>query len=237
MKTKLFPQAQTSYESFLEMVRSGIPGRVLIKKRILIPAVTLLLIFMKHYEPFNFIAAGMERERVLVFIAQENPSVPAGERALLAEAILDRAKRLEIPANVRIDGRPVNRVHFLTALIRVESTFYRFAVSSADARGYMQVMPATALWMDGLRGTSTPAPLLFHTGTNIERGVAYLNMLFKEMPDARLVCLAYNAGPNAVRAGYYEERYWVKILTHYRELERGDFFAKAKGQVTSPTRL
>ncbi|MBI3395888.1 MAG: lytic transglycosylase domain-containing protein [Spirochaetia bacterium] len=229
MKTMKFKETVQKLEGFLTKARKqGIPGRFFIKKRVLVPSIAVLLIFMKQYEPLNYLESAAQRERVMLFIAKENKQIAPAERNLLVESILTESRRLEIPRTMQIDGRPVNKVHFLTALIRVESVFHRYAVSPVDARGYMQLMPSTVAWMDGVRGTSTPSGNLFHTATNLERGVSYLNMLFREMPDVRQVCLAYNAGPGAVRAGLYEERYWTRILDFYRELEKGDLAPKGR---------
>lgn len=54
-------------------------------------------------------------------------------------------------------------------LIQVESAFRKFAVSSAGARGYMQVMP---FWTRAL-GTGDPS-VLFHLQTNLRFGCVIL---------------------------------------------------------------
>ncbi len=147
------------------------------------------------------------------------------------ETILRQSERLRLPDHerFRVDGRRVHPAYFLTALIAVESTFKREAVSHADARGYMQLMPQTVAWMDDnlLIGDATEIADLFQTATNLSRGVSYLNFLIEEMDDLRLVCLAYNAGPGAVRRGFWVERYWEKIPAHYREIEAGAFQVRA----------
>lgn len=79
------------------------------------------------------------------------------------------------------------------AVIQVESNFNPTAVSSAGARGLMQLMPGTAARYDlGIQQ-------LFSPGLNIEAGVqhlAYLKTLFPNNVD--FVLAAYNAGEQNV---------------------------------------
>jgi len=79
------------------------------------------------------------------------------------------------------------------ALIRQESRFNPSAVSSTGARGLMQIMPATAEYMnDG------DASLLSHPETNITVGQKYVKYLLKDKSvnnDLFKMAIAYNAGP------------------------------------------
>ena len=60
-------------------------------------------------------------------------------------------------------------VDLILGLIQVESNFRRHAISSAGARGYMQVMPFwTRVLADG------DAAVLFHTATNLRYGCVIL---------------------------------------------------------------
>ncbi|MGI9133191.1 MAG: lytic transglycosylase domain-containing protein, partial [Rhodoferax sp.] len=85
-------------------------------------------------------------------------------------------------------------------LIQVESNFRKFAVSSAGARGYMQVMPFwTRMLGDGDAGT------LFHMQTNLRFGCVILrHYLEREQGDLFLALGRYNGSrgqapyPNAV---------------------------------------
>ncbi len=185
----------------------------------------------------QYLAARKEaRLRIGAYVAFKNPHKSKAERMQLVEVILDQSERLRIPEHFYIDGLSVHPAYFLTALIGVESTFYRDAVSHADARGYMQLMPATVAWMDVnllSEGNVTELDRLFEARTNVARGVSYLNFLIKEMDDIRLVCLAYNAGPGNVRRGYWVEEYWTRVHANYREIRRGEFlFREVRGTVT-----
>lgn len=99
------------------------------------------------------------------------------------------------------------------AIIKTESNFNPFAVSSAPAYGLMQLVPASGGregWRIAKGEDGIPSKhYLFEPENNIELGVAYLNILsFKQLervenPIAREYCVisAYNTGPsNVLRA-------------------------------------
>ena len=92
-------------------------------------------------------------------------------------------------------------------LIEVESGFRKYAVSSAGARGYMQVMP---FWVKeiGARGHN-----LFHLRTNLRYGCTILrHYLDMERGDLYRALGRYNGSlgkpeyPNLVRAAWH--KYW-----------------------------
>lgn len=93
-------------------------------------------------------------------------------------------------------------------LVQVESNFRKFAVSSAGARGYMQVMP---FWTRVI-GDSDPGKL-FHMQTNLRFGCVILrHYLDRENGDLFMTLGRYNGSrgkspyPNAVFAN---QRLWV----------------------------
>ncbi len=89
----------------------------------------------------------------------------------------------------------------LHAVAHVESRHSTMAVSSAGARGVMQVMPGTAA-----RFGVDHAVALHHAPTNLEVSAAYLKTLQGRFgTDLPLVLAAYNAGEGAV------ERYGRRI--------------------------
>ncbi|UCF89678.1 MAG: transglycosylase SLT domain-containing protein [bacterium] len=79
----------------------------------------------------------------------------------------------------------------IRAVMEVESDYNRFAVSSAGARGLMQLMPETALQL-GVKNIWDPRQ-------NIHAGTAYLKRFISRFSgNMELALAAYNAGPNAV---------------------------------------
>jgi len=101
------------------------------------------------------------------------------------------------------------------AVVRAESAFDHLAVSSAGARGLMQLMPTTALEV-GVRD-------VFHPQQNLEGGIYYLRSLLDRFGgDYRLALAGYNAGPGAVeRFGgvppYAETMDYVERVFRYRQ--------------------
>jgi len=99
-------------------------------------------------------------------------------------------------------------VSLVLGLIQVESNFRKFAVSSAGARGYMQVMP---FWTRVI-GDADPAKL-FHMQTNLRFGCVILrHYLDRERGDLFLTLGRYNGSrgrapyPDAVFAN---QRFWT----------------------------
>ena len=92
--------------------------------------------------------------------------------------------------------------HLINGVIKAESDFCVRAVSSAGARGLMQLMPGT------IRELGIKDP--FDIDQNIDGGARYLRQMLDLFGgDIRLALAAYNAGPRAV------ERY--KGIPPYRE--------------------
>ena len=104
--------------------------------------------------------------------------------------------RCPIPARYRrafVDASRETRLPLalLTAVARVESEFRAEGVSSAGARGLLQVMPSTARELKA-----------DHPTENVLAGARYLRLQFDRFASADLALAAYNAGPAAViRAG------------------------------------
>jgi soluble lytic murein transglycosylase-like protein len=103
----------------------------------------------------------------------------------------------------------------IRAVIRVESDFDPRATSRTNARGLMQLMPATAARME--------VTDVFDPRQNVFGGVRYLRILANLFNgDLELTVAAYNAGEGAVmRYGGippYEETigYVAKVLAYYR---------------------
>lgn len=94
---------------------------------------------------------------------------------------------------------------FVYAIIRQESSFREDAVSTAGARGLMQVMPRTASVVSKASHINyTNQNQLFISQKNINIGIAYLQQLAKRFSNHPiLIAAAYNAGPRQVV-------YWLK---------------------------
>jgi len=85
----------------------------------------------------------------------------------------------------------------VTALIRQESRFEPAIRSHVGATGLMQVMPATAQWIEGQAGY--PATDLEQPDPNIKLGTWYLAYTHREYDNHSLYAVAsYNAGPGNV---------------------------------------
>ncbi len=85
-------------------------------------------------------------------------------------------------------------------VIRQESAFDPEAVSSAGARGLMQLMPATAKYVAKKLGLQyTKDKLTSDTNFNISLGRAYLSELLNDHGGSYVLAIAaYNAGPGRV---------------------------------------
>jgi soluble lytic murein transglycosylase-like protein len=107
----------------------------------------------------------------------------------------------------------INRLppELITAVIRVESSFDRDAVSFKGAQGLMQLMPETA---DDL-GISNP----FDPRANIFGGTRLLKNHLHEFRSLKKALIAYNAGPTWVRnrKGIPKETkdYIRKVIKYY----------------------
>src|SRR5262245_34236259 len=87
----------------------------------------------------------------------------------LEKRIPDRQQRLELLRTVQYEAtRARLDPQLVLGVIEVESGFRKYAVSTAGARGYMQVMP---FW---IKLIGAPKDNLFHLRTNIAYGCAIL---------------------------------------------------------------
>lgn len=87
----------------------------------------------------------------------------------LARRIPDRARRIALLKTVQYEAtRAGLDPQFILGVIQVESAFRKYAVSSAGARGYMQIMPFWTKVLERKRDN------LFHLRTNVRYGCVIL---------------------------------------------------------------
>jgi len=104
---------------------------------------------------------------------------------------------------------------FVSAVIKCESSFNPLAVSRVSARGLMQIMPDTGVWLAGKLGIEGYTPeLLFEPETSIRMGayyLAHLSNLFSGSP--AMVAAAYHAGDGNVKAWALRHGEDMKTIT------------------------
>jgi len=127
----------------------------------------------------------------------------------LEKRMPDRQARLEFLKTVRYEAQRAGLdPQLVLGLIEVESGFKKYAVSSAGARGFMQVMP---FWVKLI---GSPDSNLFHLRTNLRFGCTILrHYLDIEKGDLYRALGRYNGSlgrpeyPNMVRGAW--ERKWA----------------------------
>ncbi len=149
------------------------------------------------------------------YIRQKNPQIPVGEIDRLVNTIFRESKNLKLPENATILGKKVDPFIFLVALIETESTFNKYAISYANAKGYVQILPQTAMWLKEKENLAISLSELHSTEINVMLGVKYLNILSIQFNDLKFITLSYNAGDGNVKKGIYDIRYWIKIQKNY----------------------
>jgi len=98
--------------------------------------------------------------------------------------------------------------YFLTAMMKTESSFDPNAVSPKDARGLMQIMPATGAWIaTQIKLYPFHPDLLFDPATNIRMGAWYIASLAEEFDGNQIIALAaYNGGRGNVTKWLLEDK-------------------------------
>ncbi|MBF0392003.1 MAG: lytic transglycosylase domain-containing protein [Alphaproteobacteria bacterium] len=104
-----------------------------------------------------------------------------------------------VPSSYSLADQPEKAL--LLAVIRQESAFQPEVVSSAGARGLMQLMPATAKKVaSGLKMNYSPSRLVTDPHYNMRLGTAYLGEVLDSFSGSYVLAIAaYNAGPARVR--------------------------------------
>jgi soluble lytic murein transglycosylase-like protein len=129
----------------------------------------------------------------------------------LESRIKDPHERITILKRVHYEATRVGLdPELVLALIQVESNFDRFAISSAGARGLMQVMP---FWLDEI---GRPDDNLFDIGTNLRFGCTILNIyLQREKGDMRRALARYNG---SVGKNWYPQRVYTAVRKRWYRL-------------------
>ncbi|WP_353959915.1 lytic transglycosylase domain-containing protein [Aquisalimonas lutea] len=108
--------------------------------------------------------------------------------------IRDHGERLELLRQVHAEARRADlSPELVLAVIQVESNFNRFAISSAGARGLMQIMP---FWLEEI---GRPDANLFRVRTNLRFGTTILRYyLDRENGDLTRALARYNGSTGQV---------------------------------------
>ncbi len=170
----------------------------------------------QQYEPMAASVRAALHAAVSDAVAPTLPIPDAGERAQwlaemsrrLAKRIPDEAYRKELLTSIHYEAtRAGLDPQMVLGLIQVESAFRKYAISSAGARGYMQVMP---FWIKVIGRADDN---LFHMRTNLRYGCTILrHYLDIEKGNLFRALGRYNGSlgkaeyPNMVRAAW--ERNW-----------------------------
>lgn len=149
-----------------------------------------------------------EFERIMSVLNERAPGWGIELREHVAQAIAEES-----------DAAGLDPI-LVMAVIDVESEFQQQATSVVGARGLMQIRPATLMWVAQREGVKlSRAELESDPALNVRLGVRYLKYL-KELFRGRLdlTLMAYNAGPNRLKAGLKEKNteQWVNYVRAVR---------------------
>ncbi len=172
----------------------------------------------QQYEPLAASVRAALHAAVSDAAAPMLPIADAGERARwlaemsrrLQKRIPDASYRAELLTSIHYEAtRAGLDPQLVLGLIQVESNFRKYAISSAGARGYMQVMP---FW---LKVMNRPDDNLFHLRTNLRYGCTILrHYLDIEKGDLYRALGRYNgslgkaAYPKLVRGAWERQWHW-----------------------------
>jgi len=131
------------------------------------------------------VAAGAHAKQAAA-AAPRIPALPAQNESVVGRCPIPTRFR---PAFERAARDTGFQLSMLVAVAQVESRFKPNARSKADARGLLQVLPATAASLK----LSADNP-----SSNVLAGARYLRLLLDRYSRTDLALAAYNAGPTAV---------------------------------------
>lgn len=169
-------------------------------------------------------------ERIALAILERHPS------GLPKAAVRETAAAVVAEAHAN-DLDPM----LVLALIRVESTNWNWSRSGRDARGLMQVLPATGKALARSSHVAWAGPdSLYDPRVNVRLGTRYLAEMQRRFGSVDRALAAYNEGPNRlarqIARNLEPEDYATKILwfaERYRAIAaRGDDLAPGIARVT-----
>jgi soluble lytic murein transglycosylase-like protein len=136
------------------------------------------------------VAAGARDDRGATTLVPRLPALPTTGRLASNRCPIPSKFR---PAFTSAANDTGFQLSMLVAVAQVESRFVSSAVSTKDARGLLQVLPATgaSLRLD----VNDPA-------TNVLAGARYLRILLDRYDRTDLALAAYNAGPTRIDADH-----------------------------------
>lgn len=124
------------------------------------------------------------------------------------------------------------------AIAKVESDFNPLALSSAGARGVMQIMPATA---ENVFGVSRER--LFHAQTNIKLGLEFIKQLLAKYDQRLDIALSHYNGGSGVKGenGHLyvipsTQAYVNKVLAYYRQFDIKPYYSPFHNQHLARTK-
>jgi soluble lytic murein transglycosylase-like protein len=201
------------------------------------PAVRAEYIVLRSGQRFNVTAYEIVQDKFRLQIAGGFVEVPANE----VVAIEPEEVFTPLPVAAAVAKAPFRELiqsaaakysvdpDLITSVIAAESNFNPNAVSRRNARGLMQLLPATAVQL-GVRN-------IFDPGENINAGTRYLRDLLKLYGnDLALTLAAYNAGPERVQQ-YGRVPPFAETVTYVRRVKRAYGQRKAGTHPKKPTVL
>lgn len=96
---------------------------------------------------------------------------------------------------------------FVFAVIECESGFDKDAVSYLGAKGLMQIMPETFLWLQEKRGERLDEESVFTPEVAIDYGCYFYGMLMSQFENEATAVAAYHAGANQVEKWLGDKNY------------------------------
>lgn len=168
--------------------------------------------------------------------------------AILTEIVSDYKTFLSEDDKAKLPGQIVeaaNRFgydpYFVAGLIETESSFNNHAVSTAGARGLLQLVPSTAQALAEELGMPWRGAATLHDPeANLELGLYYLRKLEERFGSLDIALAAYNMGPSLLEqkmaSGFRPRGFYAgKVNAAYREyLSRAD---DLRGRVVAEVRL